>query len=248
MEDKIITAEKIESGETTSPQAPSLAVEGDSEVVKNEVKEQSKEDNARFARERREREQRERLRKAEEKGKIDTIIQTVGKNPFTGEELKDALDVEEYLAMKSIADGGGNPLLDYVKSQKDRSRLEGKGAPDTKWLAMDAKEFASKVSEEERKELFKDEIFKGFALKSLGVLPMSEIYQNYKTLKDQIRREAIASLKEEMAREVANAKASPGSLTSEVGESDFSKEEIKKMSVEEIERNYDKVIRSIKRK
>ena len=70
MEDKIITAEKIESGETTSPQAPSLAVEGDSEVVKNEVKEQSKEDNARFARERREREQRERLRKAEEKGSI----------------------------------------------------------------------------------------------------------------------------------------------------------------------------------
>ena len=248
MEENMITAQKTESGDATAPPASSLAVGEAEEVVNIEAKEQSKEDNARFARERREREQRERLRKAEEKGRIETVIKTVGKNPFTGEDMKDALDVEEYLAMKSIADGGGNPLLDYVKNQKNRSRLESKGAPDQKWLVQDAKEFASKVSAEEREKLFRDEIFKGFALKSLGVLPMSEIYDNYCALREEIRAEATRALKEDQAREKANALASPGSLASDTESANFSKEEIKKMSIEEIERNYDKVMRSIKRK
>ena len=70
---------------------------------------QSAEQNRENARRRREAEKEALIRRTREQ----TIIEALdGQNPYTGEEMKDSLDVEEYLAMKEIYKNGGDPVSD----------------------------------------------------------------------------------------------------------------------------------------
>ena len=82
-------------------------------------KSQTKEQNAENARRRREAERQQELKKARE----ETIIETLdGRNPYTGEEMKDSEDVAEYLTMKRIEKEGGDPLSDFSKYAKKQNR------------------------------------------------------------------------------------------------------------------------------
>ena len=75
---------------------------------------------------------------------------------------------------------------------------------------------------------------------------MAEIYDSYQDLVSKIRKEENNAA----ARQVANAKATPGSLTSSETDSSndfYSVEQVKKMSQEEVHKNYDKIMASMKK-
>ena len=98
--------------------------EGDLETAaKESTPTQTKAQNSENARRRREAERRAEIKKAEEAAREQAIIETLGgRNPYTGEEMKDHTDVEEYLAMREIDKEGGDPLTDFSKFQKRKER------------------------------------------------------------------------------------------------------------------------------
>lgn len=221
-------------------------------------KEQSPELNAEFARQRREREEKERIAKATEEARIAAIIEAVGKNPYTNEEMKDAEDVREYLAMREIEKSGGNPVEDYSKHQKEQNRAKAKEAKtstesdekDSEWFANDKKEFAEKypeIDDAKLKELFDDEAFKAYADGKVGKMPLAKIYEGFKAFEEKIASKYSDEAEAKMKRIEANAKAAVGSLSSpESGEPQYyTNEQIKKMSRSEINKNYAKVLASI---
>lgn len=213
--------------------------------AKEEVKPQQ--DNSENARRRREAERQAELKKA----RYDAIKEAVdGVNPFTNQPIEDDIDVEEYLAMKEIKKQGGDPLTDYSKYHKDKQKEEAKIAEqklkDEEWIENDYKDFKSKHPEVNLEELALDTAFMQFAEELVGKKPMAEIYDSYQDLVSKIRKEENNAA----ARQVANAKATPGSLTSSETDSSndfYSVEQVKKMSQEEVHKNYDKIMASMKK-
>lgn len=213
--------------------------------AKEEVKPQQ--DNSENARRRREAERQAELKKA----RYDAIKEAVdGVNPFTNQPIEDDIDVEEYLAMKEIKKQGGDPLTDYSKYHKDKQKEEAKIAEqklkDEEWIENDYKDFKSKHPEVNLEKLALDTAFMQFAEELVGKKPMAEIYDSYQDLVSKIRKEENNAA----ARQVANAKATPGSLTSSETDSSndfYSVEQVKKMSQEEVHKNYDKIMASMKK-
>lgn len=213
--------------------------------AKEEVKPQQ--DNSENARRRREAERQAELKKA----RYDAIKEAVdGVNPFTNQPIEDDIDVEEYLAMKEIKKQGGDPLTDYSKYHKDKQKEEARIAEqklkDEEWIENDYKDFKSKHPEVNLEELALDTAFMQFAEELVGKKPMAEIYDSYQDLVSKIRKEENNAA----ARQVANAKATPGSLTSSETDSSndfYSVEQVKKMSQEEVHKNYDKIMASMKK-
>ena len=83
-------------------------------------KPQGREQNAENARRRREAERQKELADTRNKAIIEALG---GKNPYTGGEMKDAEDVREFLTMREIENGGGDPVGDYSKHQKDAANV-----------------------------------------------------------------------------------------------------------------------------
>ena len=213
--------------------------------AKEEVKPQQ--DNSENARRRREAERQAELKKA----RYDAIKEAVdGVNPFTNQPIEDDIDVEEYLAMKEIKKQGGDPLTDYSKYHKDKQKEEARIAEqklkDEEWIENDYKDFKSKHPQVDLDKLAEDDAFMKFAEELVGKKPMAEIYDSYQDLVSKIRKEENNAA----ARQVANAKATPGSLTSSETDSSndfYSVEQVKKMSQEEVHKNYDKIMASMKK-
>lgn len=161
--------------------------------------------------------------------------------------MEDEVDIEEYLAMKEIAKKGGDPLKDFAKFTKDKQKEELKvkqqEEEQDEWINKDYEDFKSKYPKVDLTELDKDENFKMFAEDKVGKLPMSQIYASYQELVSNIQKKE----RQEAARLVANAKASPGSLTSpETSDNDFfTREQVAKMSQEEVHKNFDKIRKSM---
>lgn len=213
--------------------------------AKEEVKPQQ--DNSENARRRREAERQAELKKA----RYDAIKEAVdGVNPFTNQPIEDDIDVEEYLAMKEIKKQGGDPLTDYSKYHKDKQKEEARIAEqklkDEEWIENDYKDFKSKHPQVDLDKLAEDDAFMKFAEELVGKKPMAEIYDSYQDLVSKIRKEENNAA----ARQVANAKATPGSLTSSETDTSndfYSVEQVKKMSQEEVHKNYDKIMASMKK-
>ena len=223
---------------------------------KDEASEQQKAQNSENARRRREAEQR-RAQKAQEDAKKErqaareaAIIETLdGINPYTGEEMKDSRDVEEYLTMKEIEKNGGDPLNDYSKHVKARERERetkaNEEAQAPEWYAKDREAFVSKYPDVDVASLINDERFALYAEGKVGVRPLAEIYEGYRGLVGDQNREA----RNIAAQMIANKKASPGALSrADGGEKDFfSAEEVRKMSPADVSKNYDTIRASMKR-
>lgn len=212
------------------------------ETPKSEEK--KPQDNSENARRRREAERQAELKKQ----RYETIKEiTDGVNPYTNEPMEDEVDIEEYLAMKEIAKKGGDPLKDFAKFTKDKQKEElkvkQKEEEQDEWINKDYEDFKSKYPKVDLTELDKDENFKMFAEDKVGKLPMSQIYASYQELVSNIQKKE----RQEAARLVANAKASPGSLTSpETSDNDFfTREQVAKMSQEEVHKNFDKIRKSM---
>lgn len=201
---------------------------------------QTKEQNSEFARIRREQERQRELSEARNNAIIEALD---GKNPYTNEPMTDSVDVEEYLAMKEIEKKGGDPIADYSKVQKQKQKDEiaknEQARSQEEWIKKDSEDFQSKHPEVDLGELINNEVFQKFAEGKVGTTPMAKIYENFVDFTKAYEKKA----KLQAAQMVANKKASPGTLTSP-GQSEsgfYSIEDVKKMSAEEMRKNWDKV-------
>lgn len=207
---------------------------------------QTKAQNSENARRRREAERQQEIKAARER----TIIETLnGKNPFTGEEMKDSADVEEYLTMREIEKGGGDPLADFSKFQKQREREKAAQAAESKqqaeWFRKDREDFSTKYPDVSLEKLIQNEQFQLFAGGKVGNLPLAEIYEGF--IKVGIEYEKKAK---QMARQMlANKKASPGALSSPNAPNStfYTKEQVQKMTPDEVSKNYDTIRASMKK-
>lgn len=201
---------------------------------------QTAEQNRENARRRREAEKEALIRRTREQSIIEALD---GRNPYTGEEMKDSLDVEEYLAMKEISKNGGDPVADYPKYRKNRERDAAKTkearAKQEEWYKNDREAFVTKHPNVNLDELINDRRFRAFARGKTGEVPMSEIYEEFVELVGEYEENATRMA----AQMLANQKASPGALSTTHGaESDyFTPEQVKKMSPTEVKANYEKI-------
>ena len=207
-------------------------------------KTQTKEQNSQNARRRREAERQAELKKAADEAREKAIIETLnGRNPYTDEEMKDSADVKEYLMMREIENSGGDPVSDFAKyhkkQEKEKAQEEKKAKDKEAWYANDRADFMAKYPEVNIDELIKDEDFVEYADGKAGTVPLAKIYEGYSKFTAKYEKRA----KEIATQRVANQKASPGSLSS-TNPSDsgfYTKEQVEKMSTEEIKKNYEKV-------
>lgn len=207
---------------------------------------QTREENREHARRRRAMEKEELIRKTREAAIIETLG---GRNPYTGENMKDSLDVEEYLAMKEIERDGGDPVADYSRYRKNRERSDAKRKEEARlkeeWYRHDREAFCSSHPDVNLEELIADEQFRSFAEGKVGERSMNEIYDSFVKFQGHYEENARTMA----AQAFANQKASPGALGSTGNpESDyFTPDEVRKMTQSEVRANYEKIRNSMKK-
>lgn len=221
-------------------------------VSKPEDKEnpkQTPEENAKFARERRDAEHKQEV----ENARIQSIIEAVEVNPYTNEPIKDAADVKEYLTMKEIKKGGGDPIADYSKFVKNKQKEEVTKTQETQvtaqqkkeWFKKDAEDFKAKHPEVNLKNVLSDKDFVQFVGNNVGVIHLDQLYNSHQNYKKSVEEKAIAKAQETTARKVANKDASPGALKSTDAPDDvYTLEQLKKMSDSDMDKNWAKVEKS----
>ena len=196
-----------------------------------------------FARRRREAEQAKAIKEAEEKAIIRALD---GINPYTEEEMKDSHDVAEFLEMQEIKKNGGDPLSDFAKHRKERERKaaeeKAREQAASEQMNRDLSDFSASYPDVNIDELIKDEAFNDYADGKIGRKTLKQIYEGYLGFVDRQRRAAESKA----AQTLANAKASPGALSSagESNEKFFSFEQVKNMSPAEVKKNYDAIMKS----
>jgi tRNA(Ser,Leu) C12 N-acetylase TAN1 len=241
-----------EGSEETDTKGKNPTEEADTTTTKKPL---SKEENAANARRRREEQLNAKLREE----RVNTIIEVLGgKNPFTGKEMTDAHDVEVYERMKRIEKAGGDPVADYASTlaeerrQAERSSREAATAKEdfATWAKKDGESFKSAHPGVDVSALFKDETFATIAEPLLKrQVPMTEIYKIYQKTQtniDSVKQKAKKQLKDEVAGNIANERASAGGLKAK-GDNEgalYTKEQLAAMSQEELDANWDKVEKS----
>ncbi len=139
-----------------------------------------------------------------------------GVNPYTGEEIEDEADVEDFLLMREIDEEGGDPVNDFFrvkrekrKAEVEKAQSEQKNAERKAWFNSDRKAFEEKYPDIDVAKLAKNNRFVLFSEGKVGVQPLAKIYEDFLSLDTTYRQSAERRVK----REVAKVKASPGSLT-----------------------------------
>lgn len=207
---------------------------------------QSRERNAEEARKRREAEKQEAIKRA----RVEAILEaTDGKNPYTNEDMTDADDVEEYLNMRKIEKEGKDPIADYASWMKQQARVR-KAEQEAKERQVenvrnDLDAFKKANPDVDTDALFQDEAFSDYAEGKLGSKPLTQIYEGYRKLVGNTRK----AEQEKAAQALANSRATPGSAqNTSTGETDFfTKEQVQKMSPDEVNKNLDKILKSQKK-
>lgn len=212
--------EVVENNEETQEET----TEQTAEDTQAETKEtQSAEDNSKYrqARIKAEAEAKKKIEQARkeayeqglQQGKVQSYI---GKqNPYTGETIKDELDVQEYLDMYQLDTTGKDPISGYRELQKQKARDEAEKkikadeeAKQKQWYEDDTKDFLDKYSPEKLQELTKDEDFNLFANGKVGKVPLAQIYEDYQKLINKYEKKSVETAKQI----VANNNATPGAL------------------------------------
>lgn len=253
-------SDTAESGDGTQNQQTSDdgSAEQNGEGAETEAERAAK--NSRYAAKRRERERRatgesdnaDEQQKALQKERFDTVIAvTGGENPYTHEPIRDETDVQEYLTMRRIEQGGGDPLQDYAKTIKaqarERAEQERAAEQQRQWYIKDRADFAAAYPDVKPDDLIRDADFSTYAQGKVGKVPLTEIYRGYRGMVDKIAANVEQRLTRTMAQAQANRQASPGTLSgSGEGEVFFTREAVQKMSQEEVRKNYDKIVQDMK--
>ena len=231
----------------------------DEEVGKPEGKKpQTSKQNAENARRRREQEQAQRIEAASRKARVDAIIDALdGKNPYTGEPMKDAHDVAVYETMKRIEKNGGDPVKDFAKALAEDARkaeaTRTQADAVSKWYADDLAAFRKAYPAVDVQKLIADPDFREFAeAQVMAKVPLAKIYGGYEKLRAKFQREAdqkAEAAKDGAARALANARAGVGSKAGSNGEPHeagyFTPEQVRNMSPAEVEKNLDAINKSM---
>ena len=213
----------------------------------------SKEENAANAARRRQ----EALEAKVKEEHVKTVIDVLGGvNPYTKKEMTDAHDVEVYERMKRIEKAGGDPITDYASTladerrQAEKARNEPANMDFNSWAKKDAEDFAKANPDVALGKLLTNKTFKTIAEPLLkNRVPMSKIYELFKETQaniDSVKEKTKSEIKAAVSGKIANAQASAGSLKSD-GDTQgalYTKEQLERMSPEELDRNWDKVDRS----
>lgn len=216
----------------------------------DEEKPVKKDVNTENARRRREAERKAELDKARREARETAIIDALGgKNPYTGEEMKDSSDVREFELMREIEKKGGDPVADYAKHVKERERADKaakeKADSDAAWYQKDYEDFSKKHPEADFEKLSQDPTFIKFSDGKVGRIPLSKIYEDFIDVTSEYDKKA-----EEKARQIlANNKATPGALSggSSSDNGYYTREQVQKMTQKEVSENYDKILKSMKK-
>ena len=206
---------------------------------------------AEHARKRRAYEKRQaELKEARESAIIEALG---GKNPYTGGEIKDSADVEEFLAMRDIEKKGGDPVSDFAKFHKQKRKEEADKAKaeeeDAEYVQSDLDAFREAYPDVGIEQLLSDEAFLDYADGKLEKkVPLAKIYEGYTRLVGNSGNDARKKAEAKAAQALANKQSSPGSAHSTATASDapYTPEDVKKMSPAEVSKNYDKIIRDMK--
>lgn len=180
---------------------------------------------------------------------IQSKSQVDEKNVSSISERKEVIESKETTVNQSSEDE--DLLSDHVKTNEEddkEDRQDENKIGSDEWFKEDQKKFASTFPDVDSEKLFSDPIFLEFAEKRAGVESMVDIYQTYLSVSRRIESKVMEKAENEFKIRLANAKATPGSLTESTKVSDrlYTFDELKKMSPETIERNWQKVQQSIK--
>lgn len=239
------SAEDAENGENSgagsesSAQAPKEEGENG---VENKRPPQENSKNKEFARQRRERE----LQAERKKARFEGIKSVLTENPYTNKPIEDDSDVEEYLLMKKIEEDGKDPITDYPEYVKKQAREAARGAAKEQEkndkVTRELEEFATAYPTVNVNDVLQDENFRSFAEGKLDKKSLSEVYASYLPFKAAIEGAKLEAQKK--AHNKAVASAAVGSLTnaSEPADKDFfTREQVLRMSPEEVHKNYKKI-------
>lgn len=214
-----------------------------------EEKERETDENRQNAARRRAREREELIRRT----RIEAIVEAFdGKNPYDGETMQSAEEVERFLAMKQAraAETSGDaaaPTKNATDAEAENAPIptteEGGESDDDAWFEADRAAFAAAHPDVDVEALISDGRFCDYAVGKVGVLPLSEIYLGYRELLDQMDAQARALA----SRALANRRATPGALgsTGEVESDYFSPGQVRSMSAAEVKQNYERIRRSM---
>ncbi len=202
--------------------------------------------NAEYARRRREAEATEKIRIAE----INAIKKVLPNNPYTHQPIETNEDVEEYLIMKGIEDAGGDPVNDYFAKIRETRATKQKNADKNALLQRRIDEFEEKYPDVDFKSLLKDADFREYAEGKLDDKSFAEVYTAYTEFKNRLSSKAEDTATKRAAQGMANSAAAVGSLNNNIPpqESDFfTRDQVKAMNKEEVRKNYDKIMKSMKK-
>ena len=187
-------------------------------------------------------EKEEALRKRiEEKAYRKGLIEALGgKNPYTGEEMTDDHDIEEYFVMRELEKQGKDPVYDYRQTMKEKQKADAKAKSDRDKTAQEIADFAQAFPDVDLDSLFKDERFLKFAGKRVEREGLMDVYADFVSFTDSINTEAKKEAQVKEQAKIARAKASPGSLT---GDGTAATQSYANMSDEAFERKLKAVLR-----
>lgn len=196
-------SEESKEGETKKPQSDEENSKYRQARIKAEKEAEKKIEQAR----------KEAYEQGLQQGKVQSYI---GKqNPYTGKEIKDNYDVEEYLEMYELDSKGQDPIDGYRELQKQKARdeaekkiKEDEELKQKKWYEDDTNKFLEKYSSEKLEELSKDKDFELFAQGKIGNMPLTDIYENYQKLIGKYEKKSVETAKQL----VANNSTTPGAM------------------------------------
>ena len=171
------------------------------------------------ARRRREEARARELQSAREEAIIEALD---GINPYTGEAMKDASDVQKFLSMKEERRASAAPQVGTEE-----------------WFVHDRESFRAAHPDVSMEDLIRDPRFQTFSEGKVGHLPMEEIWTGYRRFLAQFDEKALNLA----AQSVANRLSSPGSLGGgDAAQSDyFSPDRVRGMSSREVHENFEKI-------
>lgn len=216
-EDNEEFTDSYEDGEDESDGDEGEAEE-ESTAKAQEDKSQEQNFNSYQAQKRREREAREERIKqdAYTKGMIEALG---GENPYTGEKIEDASDVEEYLMMKDLERQGKDPLADFHKAVKEKSKKAAADAQEDAEIRGEIEEFTERFPDVDMRSVLTDEMFVKYAAKRVGKESLSAIYADYRAFTDEYEAKAERKAVQKQKEISARKKATPGSLKGNGGSS-----------------------------
>lgn len=255
-----VDTEQSETGEVEESGNGQVQSEEETDVEFDDGKpKQSPEENAEFARKRREAERQKAIQEAYERGKKEALTvkekaaleSLIGaENHFTGEEITDENEARIYQTMIAMKKAGKDPTdpkavitwqLAQKKSEVEKQTAEQKSK---EWFDKDLKDFETKYPDIEINKLDGDKRFIKFAKGKIGTIPLSEIYSDFVELVGEFETTAEQKAESKLQRQQAYSKSSVKINSTSTEPAYYSMEQIKKMSREEISKNYDKVMKS----